>query len=225
MSSPNTPALPFEFLSICRGRDTGCPLPPSEIPASGIGERACFQPRAVRHKGHEDIDHVGCPEAPAVRPETGEARQRHRHHCRRSDYPVQARADRGLGTELSLPGIQHDAARVGAVQTPHEDSPGERTRRRVYRRIRSCNLRLEPVRIQPDLLKAIRAMPAADRKAVGGRIAEAQSTSANRIFTAASACGNCAMTGTKAGWASSCVSSLRTRRKPWFSSSWAITTM
>jgi mRNA-degrading endonuclease RelE of RelBE toxin-antitoxin system len=33
---------------------------------------------------------------------------------------------------------------------------------------------LKRVRIQPDLLKAIRAMPSADRKAVGERIAEAQ---------------------------------------------------
>jgi mRNA-degrading endonuclease RelE of RelBE toxin-antitoxin system len=33
---------------------------------------------------------------------------------------------------------------------------------------------LKRVRIRPDLLKAIRAMPTADRKAVGERIAEAQ---------------------------------------------------
>ena len=33
---------------------------------------------------------------------------------------------------------------------------------------------MKRVRIQPDLLKAIRAMPAAERRAVGERIAEAQ---------------------------------------------------
>ena len=33
---------------------------------------------------------------------------------------------------------------------------------------------MKSIRIQPDLLKAIRAMPAADRKVVGKRIAETQ---------------------------------------------------